>query len=71
MSSSSNSRSGAYLRSAAVAVALAVLTVIEYFAAISFPTGVVMLMLLASLKAVLVLYFFMHVSRLWSKGEEH
>jgi len=69
--SSSNNRSGAYLRSAAVAVALAVLTIIEYFAAISFPTSVVILMLLATIKAVIVLYFFMHVSRLWSKEGEH
>lgn len=54
---------------AIVAVVLAALTVIEYLVGIAYPSATV-LFLLALLKAVLVLYFFMHVYRLWRPDDE-
>lgn len=63
-------RATAYRRSALVALVLAVLTIIEYYAAIHFNSTVV-LFLLALFKAVAVLNYFMHVSRLWTQPEEH
>lgn len=54
---------------AIVAVVLAALTVLEYFVGIAYPSATV-LFLLALLKAVLVLYFFMHVYRLWRPDDE-
>ena len=69
MSSNSNRRS-AYLRSLMVALSLAVLTIMEYYAAIlldSWP----LLLLMAILKAFIVVIAYMHVSRLWKPEEEH
>ncbi len=63
-------RSAAYRLSAIVALVLAVLTGIEYYAAIHFPSTAI-LFLLALFKAVAVLNYFMHVSRLWSSEEGH
>lgn len=69
MAAHSRTRGAAYRRSTTVALVLALLTVIEFFAAIYFNTTVI-LMLLATFKAVLVLNYFMHVSRLWTPDEE-
>jgi caa(3)-type oxidase subunit IV len=66
----SDKRAAAYRVSATVALVLAVLTVIEYFASIYLGSTVV-LMLLALFKAVAVLNYFMHVSRLWRQEEGH
>jgi cytochrome c oxidase subunit 4 len=66
----SEKRSAAYRLSVGVAIVLAILTVIEYFAAIYWPSTVV-LMLLALFKAIAVLNYFMHVSRLWRQEEGH
>ena len=63
-------RAAAYRLSATVALVLGVLTVIEYFAAIYMGSTVV-LMLLALFKAVAVLNYLMHVSRLWRQEEGH
>ena len=63
-------RNAAFRLSITVGVVLAILTVIEYFAAIYWPSTVV-LMLLALFKAVAVLNYFMHVSRLWRQEEGH
>lgn len=60
----------AYLRSFIVAVALAVLTALEYAVAI-WLHSTVLLLLLATFKAVAVLWYYMHVSRLWSQEGEH
>lgn len=65
----SERRRPAYIRSALVALALAVLTAVEFFVAISL-NSVILLLLLAVVKAALVVWFFMHVSRLWTV-EEH
>jgi cytochrome c oxidase subunit 4 len=63
-------RAAAYRASVTVALVLAVLTVVEYFAAIYLHSTVV-LFLLAIFKAVAVLNYFMHVSRLWRQEEGH
>lgn len=66
----SEKRSAAYRQSATVALVLAVLTAIEYFAALHFQSTA-LLFLLALFKAVAVLNYFMHVSRLWTSEEGH
>ncbi len=53
-----------------IGIILAVLTVIEYYMGL-WHFGAALLMLVAALKAILVVYFFMHVSRLWKTEEEH
>ena len=53
-----------------IGIILAVLTVIEYYMGL-WHVGAAFLMLVAALKAILVIYFFMHVSRLWKTEEEH
>lgn len=63
-------RAAAYRLSFLVALALAALTIIEYYVGTHFPSAV-FLMLLAVVKAVLVLRFFMHVNRLWAPEGEH
>ena len=51
-----------------VFVALAVLTIAEYF--ISNLGSTVLLLIIALLKAAAIVYFFMHVTRLW-REESH
>jgi len=63
-------RSAAYRASVTVGLVLAVLSIIEYFAAIYLHSTVV-IFLLALFKAVAVLNYFMHVSRLWTQQEGH
>jgi caa(3)-type oxidase subunit IV len=70
MSDKKQSKSAAYRRSTVVALVLAALTILEFFTAHYLPS-VVVLMLLATFKAVLVLNYFMHVSRLWTPEGEH
>lgn len=64
------SRSRAYWRTVFVALALFVLTLIEFYLALHY-NKITFLMFIATIKAILVLYFFMHVYRLWSPEEEH
>ena len=53
-----------------VVVILAILTLVEYFAAITPPFGsFAILMILALLKAILVVNFFMHIRSIWSEDE--
>jgi len=66
----SERRAAAYRLSATVALVLAVLTVIEYYAAV-YLNSTIILFLIALLKAVAVLQYFMHVSRLWSQEGGH
>ena len=63
-------RAAAYRVSITVGLVLAILTVVEYFASI-YTASTVVLMLLALFKAVAVLNYFMHVSRLWRQEEGH
>ena len=51
-----------------VFVALAVLTAIEYIIGLYFPSAV-FLFIIALVKGSLVVYFFMHVYRLWREDE--
>lgn len=53
-----------------VAIALAILTVVEYYAA-QYSSSAIIMFLLAIFKAALVLNYFMHISTLWSSEEEH
>jgi hypothetical protein len=66
----SDKRAAAYRASVTVGIVLAILTILEYFAAIYMGSTVV-LFLLALFKAVAVLNYFMHVSRLWRQEEGH
>jgi len=63
-------RAAAYRASVTVGLVLAILSIIEYLAAIYLHSTVV-LFLLALFKAVAVLNYFMHVSRLWRQQEGH
>ncbi len=53
-----------------IGIVLAVLTVVELIMALNH-IGAALLLLVAALKAILVIYFFMHVSRLWTAEGEH
>jgi len=64
-------RTAAYRASVTVGLVLAVLTVIEFFVAIYLPGDPAILFLLAIFKAVAVLNYFMHVTRLWRQEEGH
>lgn len=70
MSSHKRTRSEAYRHSTVVALVLAALTIIEIFIALYVPSTA-LLLLVATFKAILVLKYFMHVSRLWTPEEEH
>jgi hypothetical protein len=63
-------RAAAYRLSATVALVLAVLTGIEYFVSQDFPSTV-LLLLLGLFKAVAVVNYFMHISRLWRQEGSH
>ncbi len=58
-----------YMRGWVVLVGLAALTAIEYGIAVT-SAAVVPMLLVAMFKALLILEYFMHVSRLWSPSEE-
>ncbi len=63
-------KSAIYREGIIVAVVLAVLTLIEYYAAITPPfDSFAILMILALLKAVLVVNYFMHIRSVWSEGD--
>lgn len=53
-----------------VGLVLMALTVIEYYVGTNYPSAV-FLFLISVLKSLLVIYFFMHVYRLWRADEEH
>ena len=63
-------RKGAYRFSATIALILALLTVVELFVAI-YMSSTALLMILASTKAFLIIYYYMHISRLWKPEEEY
>jgi heme/copper-type cytochrome/quinol oxidase subunit 4 len=59
-----------YRQGIVVAVILAILTIVEYYAAITPPFGsFAILMILALLKAILVVNYFMHIRSVWSEGD--
>lgn len=69
----SQKRGSAYGRSTVVAIALAVFTVIEYFLAVSLPGDALLvpMFIIGLLKAAAVVYFYMHISRLWKPDGGH
>ena len=63
-------KSAIYREGIIVAVVLAILTLVEYFAAITPPfDSFAVLMILALLKGILVVNFFMHIRSVWSEGD--
>lgn len=63
-------RSMAYRQGIWVGLGLAVLTVIEFVISQVLPGGAVFLILIALIKAAIIVQYFMHVYRLW-RAEEH
>lgn len=61
---------GHYRTGILIALVLAVLTAFEFWVA-HVNSGVTFLMLIAAAKAILVVWFFMHVKRLWSAEGGH
>jgi cytochrome c oxidase subunit 4 len=66
----SEAKAKAYRRGLITFLVLMVLTVIEYFVAISLASPTVLLFIIALIKAALIVQIFMHVARLW-RGESH
>ena len=63
-----NKKSAALTQGLFVFIALAVLTAVEYFVGVNTDlVGLIFVLLLV--KAVLVVYFYMHISRLFSSEE--
>ena len=65
------SKRKAYNAGILVLVVLAILTGIEYFIALSLPSAVILLFIVALLKAAPIMQVFMHMSSLWSEEEGH
>jgi len=61
---------GHYRTGILIVFLLALLTGVEFFIALA-TQSVVFLMLIAAAKAILVIWFFMHVKRLWAPEESH
>ena len=59
-----------YRRNLFVFIALAVLTLVEFIIAINLANPAVPLVIIALIKAGLIVQFFMHIYRLW-REEEH
>ena len=59
-------KSALYREGIIVAIVLAVVTVIEYYVALNLNSFAIM-MILALLKAILVVNYFMHIRSLWSE----
>lgn len=62
-------RGGSYRLIIIVSIVLAVLTAAEYFVALAYPSAV-FLLLIALIKAAIIVQFFMHIYRLW-REESH
>ena len=59
-----------YRQNLIIFLALVVLTLFEFFVAINLDNPTVLLLIIALVKAGLIVQFFMHVYRLW-RPEEH
>lgn len=66
----SEKRNAAYRRSTTVFIVLLILTVIEFYAGLYFPSTIILL-LLALFKGIAVVQYYMHISRLWSQEGGH
>jgi cytochrome c oxidase subunit 4 len=65
------SRRSGYLTGLVVGLILAVLTAVEYWIGSNPDPSPVFLLLISALKSVFVVYFFMHVYRLWRTEGSH
>jgi len=63
-------RKAEYRRNVYVFIVLALLTLGEFIIAINLENAAVPLVIVALIKAGLIIYYFMHVYRLW-REEEH
>ena len=61
-------KSAIYRQGIVVAIILAIVTGIEYYVALNLNSFAIM-MILALLKAILVVNYFMHMRSLWSEDE--
>lgn len=61
----SESKSKAFRRGMWTFVALMVLTIVEYVVAVNLGASTILLFLIALVKAALIVWVFMHISRLW------
>ena len=59
-----------YRRNVYVFLALAALTLIEFFVAVNLDGSAVPLFIIALIKSGLIVYYFMHVYRLWRQEEQ-
>jgi len=66
----SESKSKAFRRGTWTFLALMVLTIVEFVVAVAFDASIIMLFLIALVKAALIVWVFMHISRLW-REESH
>ena len=66
----SEKKSAAVRRGIIVFIALMVLTIVEYFVSVGLDSNLVLLFLIALVKAALIVTYFMHISRLW-REESH
>jgi len=66
----SEQKAKAYRRGLITFLFLMVLTIAEYIVAVNFTSSIIMLFIIALIKAALIVQVFMHVSRLW-RGESH
>lgn len=67
---SENARS-AYRRGLITFVVLMALTVVEYFIGLAPSPSIVLLFVIALVKAALIVQIFMHIARLWRGEESH
>ncbi|MCL4833543.1 MAG: cytochrome C oxidase subunit IV family protein [Caldilineaceae bacterium] len=63
-------KAGIYRTGYIVAIVLAVVTVVEFYIALTFNNFAIM-MLLGLVKAYLIVNYFMHIKSLWSEEESH
>lgn len=65
----SENKANVYRRGAFVFIVLLLLTAVEFYVGIAL-SSIALLFIIALLKAALIVYFFMHIYRLW-REESH
>lgn len=66
-----NGKKSIYQQGIIVAIALAVLTGLEYLAATHLASATLLLVAMAVVKGGLVAWYFMHIYSLWTEEEAH
>lgn len=64
-------KAAVYRQGVIVFLVLAVLTIFEFFVSITFDGTPVILLIIAFVKAGIIVNFFMHIYRLWRPEEDH